>query len=122
MRNMSSNKDKTKERFLEFLIDLEAQLPTRRYFNTLLHDHQILVLCKLSPLLKRKEGGELFKQLLEILKFYAGFEINDHTGSALTYDQLTEIHCKKLTNLQVQLINKFHLLSTFFLKKNNESF
>src|SRR5438128_1087791 len=56
------------ERFLEFLIDLEAQLPTRRYFNTLLHDHQILVLCKLSPLLKRKEGGELFKQLLEILK------------------------------------------------------
>ncbi|CAG8739700.1 18149_t:CDS:2, partial [Dentiscutata erythropus] len=30
------------ERFLEFLIDLEAQLPTRRYFNTLLDDHQIL--------------------------------------------------------------------------------
>ncbi|CAJ0765961.1 21087_t:CDS:2, partial [Entrophospora sp. SA101] len=88
------------ERFLEFLIDLEAQLPTRRYFNTLLNDHQILVLCKLSPLLKRQEGCELFKQLLEILKFYAGFEINDHTGSALTYDQLTEIHCQKLTALQ----------------------
>lgn len=44
------------ERFLEFLIDLEAQLPTRRYFNTLLDDHQVLVLCKLSPLLKREKG------------------------------------------------------------------
>ncbi|CAG8795615.1 18257_t:CDS:2, partial [Cetraspora pellucida] len=80
------------ERFLEFLIDLEAQLPTRRYFNTLIDDHQILVLCKLSPLVKRKEGSELFKQLLEILKFYAGFEIHDHTGLALTDDQMTELH------------------------------
>lgn len=88
------------ERFLEFLIDLEAQLPTRRYFNTLLDDHQILVLCKLSPLVKRKEGSELFKQLLEILKFYAGFEIHDHTGLALTDDQMTELHCKKLMSLQ----------------------
>ncbi|CAG8611326.1 5479_t:CDS:10, partial [Scutellospora calospora] len=83
------------ERFLEFLIDLEAQLPTRRYFNTLLEDHQILILCKLAPLLKRKEESELFKQLLEILKFYAGFEIHDHTGLALTDDQMTELHFVK---------------------------
>ncbi|CAG8442045.1 1306_t:CDS:10 [Diversispora eburnea] len=88
------------ERFLEFLIDLEAQLPTRRYFNTLLDDHQILVLCKLSPLVKREKGSELFKQLLEILKFYAGFEIHDHTGLALRDDEMTELHCKKLTELQ----------------------
>src|SRR5437763_8797282 len=54
------------ERFLEFLIDLEAQLPTRRYFNTLLNDHQILLLFKLSLLLKLKEVGEIFKKLLEI--------------------------------------------------------
>ncbi|RHZ66997.1 hypothetical protein Glove_303g82 [Diversispora epigaea] len=88
------------ERFLEFLIDLEAQLPTRRYFNTLLDDHQILVLCKLSPLVKRERGSELFKQLLEILKFYTGFEIHDHTGLALRDDEMTELHCKKLTELQ----------------------
>ncbi|CAG8601288.1 9980_t:CDS:10 [Paraglomus brasilianum] len=88
------------ERFIEFMIDLEAQLPTRRYFNALLDDHQLIVLCTLSPLMKRKEGNELFKQLLEILKFYAGFEIHDHTGLALTDDEMTELHCKKLTNLQ----------------------
>ncbi|CAG8455667.1 2479_t:CDS:10 [Acaulospora colombiana] len=88
------------ERFLEFLIDLEAQLPTRRYFNTLLEDHQILVLCKLSPFVRRKEGSELFKKLLDILKFYVGFEIHDHTGLALTDDEMTELHCKKLTALQ----------------------
>jgi intron-binding protein aquarius len=41
------------ERCLEFLIDLEAQLPTRRYFNKLLEDHQILTLCKFAPIMKR---------------------------------------------------------------------
>ncbi|KAG9303733.1 hypothetical protein G9A89_018630 [Geosiphon pyriformis] len=88
------------ERFLEFLIDLEAQLPTRRYFNTLLEDHQIVVLCRLAPIVNRKEGSELFMQLLETLKFYAGFEINDFNGLALTVDEMTALHCKKLSNLQ----------------------
>lgn len=41
------------ERCLEFLIDLEAQLPTRRYFNKLLEDHHILILCKFAPIMKR---------------------------------------------------------------------
>ncbi|CAG8535056.1 9532_t:CDS:2, partial [Ambispora leptoticha] len=88
------------ERFLEFLIDLEAQLPTRRFFNTLLDDLQIVVLCRLAPIVRRKEGSELFLQLLETLKFYAGFEINDFDGSALADDEMTAIHCKKLTELQ----------------------
>jgi intron-binding protein aquarius len=47
--------------------------------------------------------SELFKQLLDILKFYVGFEIDDHTGLALTDDQMTELHCKKLAALQVKI-------------------
>lgn len=50
------------ERFLEFLIDLEALLPTRRFFNTVLDDCHLLVRCYLSPLLKRDEG-KLFGQV-----------------------------------------------------------
>ncbi|CAB4490265.1 intron-binding protein aquarius [Rhizophagus irregularis] len=88
------------ERCLEFLIDLEAQLPTRRYFNKLLEDHHILILCKFAPIMKRDSANELFKQLLDILKFYVGFEIDDNTGLALTDDQMTELHCKKLADLQ----------------------
>ncbi|KAF8936354.1 hypothetical protein BGZ58_004279 [Dissophora ornata] len=88
------------ERFMEFLIDLEAQLPTRRYFNTLIEDHQIVAICKLSKLTSNKKVGTLFSQLLDILAFYTGFEINSHTGLALTKEEMTEIHAAKLTKLQ----------------------
>ncbi|CAB4411822.1 unnamed protein product [Rhizophagus irregularis] len=50
--------------------------------------------------MKRDSANELFKQLLDILKFYVGFEIDDNTGLALTDDQMTELHCKKLADLQ----------------------
>ncbi|KAF9936379.1 hypothetical protein BGZ65_002487 [Modicella reniformis] len=88
------------ERFLEFLVDLEAQLPTRRYFNTLVEDHQIVTICKLSELAANKKTGTLFAQLLDILAFYVGFEINGHTGLALTREEMTEIHASRLTKLQ----------------------
>lgn len=50
------------ERFLEFLIDLEALLPTRRFFNTVLDDCHLVVRCSLAPLLQREEG-KLFSQV-----------------------------------------------------------
>lgn len=90
------------ERFMEFLIDLEAQLPTRRYFNTLVEDHQIVAICKLSKFASNKESGVLFSQLLDILAFYTGFEINGHSGLALTKEEMTEIHAARLSKLQVK--------------------
>jgi len=55
------------ERFLEFLIDLEALLPTRRFFNTVLDDCHLVVRCHLSPLLQREEG-KLFAQVSDYLQ------------------------------------------------------
>lgn len=96
------------ERFLEFLVDLEAQLPTRRFFNTLLDDHQIVVLCNLAPLNQRKEKDmDLIKQLLENLAFYAKFEINDQTGLALTDLDMTEQHCNRLIHLQHTIFGQY---------------
>ncbi|KAG0314080.1 hypothetical protein BGZ99_008372 [Dissophora globulifera] len=100
IENDESDKIAYCERFMEFLIDLEAQLPTRRYFNTLIEDHQIVAICKLSDLANNKNSGTLFSQLLEILAFYTGFEINSQTGLALTKEEMTEIHASKLTKLQ----------------------
>ncbi|KAG2449906.1 hypothetical protein HYH02_000012 [Chlamydomonas schloesseri] len=40
------------ERFLEFLIDLLSQLPTRRFVRTLIDDRQLLVKCRMSSLFK----------------------------------------------------------------------
>jgi intron-binding protein aquarius len=91
------------ERCLELFIDFEALLPTRRFFNTLLEDSNLLVQSFLSSLLKNgyeKIDTRLFNQLLKNLKFYATFEIDDHTGEAKTESECQESHYKKLKLLQ----------------------
>ncbi|KAI8070842.1 P-loop containing nucleoside triphosphate hydrolase protein [Gongronella butleri] len=96
------------ERLVEFLIDLEAQLPTRRFFNTLLQDHQVVVLCQLAPVMRRKDTDvDLLKQLLESLAFYAHFEINDQTGLALSDLDMTEAHAQRLLRLQHTVFRHF---------------
>ncbi|XP_012504572.1 PREDICTED: intron-binding protein aquarius [Propithecus coquereli] len=77
-----------------------ALLPTRRWFNTILDDSHLLVHCYLSNLVHREEDGHLFSQLLDMLKFYTGFEINDQTGNALTENEMTTIHYDRITSLQ----------------------
>ncbi|TPX64939.1 hypothetical protein SpCBS45565_g05517 [Spizellomyces sp. 'palustris'] len=111
------------ERFVEFLIDFEAQLPTRRHFNLLLHDHLVVPICNRSKLAQRgrkflrtnrdlsivlpsdwgsrgSESGALFVQLLDRLKYYARFEINDFTGAALTAADITHHYYDKIRRLQ----------------------
>nr|XP_019560772.2 RNA helicase aquarius-like [Aedes albopictus] len=102
------------ERFLEFLIDLEALLPTRRFFNTVMDDCHVVVRCSMAPLLQRNEGN-LFAQLLDMLKFYARFEINDETGDPLTDHDMTQIHYSKIKALQKAAFAKFPDLRLFAL-------
>lgn len=95
--------DKVKycERFLEFLIDIESLLPTRRFFNTLLDSLHVISKCKLSPLLNRAESeGKLFAQLLDILEFYARFEIDDNSGEPLSDADVTTLHYANMDALQ----------------------
>jgi intron-binding protein aquarius len=99
-------------RCLELLIDLEALLPTRRFFNTLLDDTNLLIHCRLSDLLTEVTGAvaddnakktvkdassdrNLFRQLFEMLKFYTTFEIDDQTGEAKNVHEIEEIHYDK---------------------------
>ncbi|KAL7992492.1 hypothetical protein Chor_016748 [Crotalus horridus] len=98
-------------RFIEFTIDLEALLPTRRWFNTVLDDSHLVVHCYLSSLAKRDKEGHLFCQLLDMLKFYTGFEINDQTGNALTENEMTTIHYDRITSLQVIRPSDFSKIS-----------
>lgn len=102
------------ERFLELMIDLEALLPTRRFFNVLLDDSHLVVKCRLSNIVKREEG-RLFSQLLEMLQFYTRFEINDHTGEALTDRDTLQIHYDRITALQRAVFKDFPELRQFAL-------
>ncbi|KAM7263832.1 hypothetical protein ACFE04_001515 [Oxalis oulophora] len=62
------------EKFMEFLIDLLSQLPTRRYLRPLVAD---------------------------VAVFYENFEINDHTGTQLTDDEVLQSHYDRLYSLQL---------------------
>ncbi|XP_055013721.1 LOW QUALITY PROTEIN: RNA helicase aquarius [Boleophthalmus pectinirostris] len=103
------------ERFIELLIDLEALLPTRRWFNTVLDDSHLVVHCHLSGLTQREKEGHLFCQLLDMLKFYAGFEINDQTGNALTQKEMTTLHYDRIISLQRAAFAHFPELLDFAL-------
>lgn len=46
----------------------------------------------------------MMSQLLDMLKFYTGFEINDQTGNALTENEMTTIHYDRITSLQVKCL------------------
>uniref|UniRef100_A0A8C4R663 RNA helicase aquarius n=1 Tax=Eptatretus burgeri TaxID=7764 RepID=A0A8C4R663_EPTBU len=103
------------ERFVELMIDLEALLPTRRWFNTLLDDAHLVVMCHLSALTRREKEGKLFRQLLDMLKFYVGFEINDQSGNALTDREMTNTHYDRITSLQRVAFAHFPELRSFAL-------
>ncbi|MFH4976082.1 hypothetical protein AB6A40_002791 [Gnathostoma spinigerum] len=87
------------ERCLEWFIDLESLLTTRRFFNAVLHASNVITHCTLSALITNELGG-LFCQLVTMLKFYAMFEIDDITGEQLTHDEVTNRHYAHVIKLQ----------------------
>lgn len=93
------------ERFIEFLIDLLSQLPTRRYLRPLVADVAIVAKCHLSALY-RHEKGKLFAQLVDLLQFYEGFEINDHVGTQLTDDEVVQSHYDRFQSFQLLAFKK----------------
>ncbi|RWS10743.1 intron-binding protein aquarius-like protein [Dinothrombium tinctorium] len=103
------------EKFLEFLIDLEALLPTRRFLNVLIDDCHVIVMCRKSNLARRTNDGRLFNQLLERLVFYCRFEIDDITGEALTNQQVARKHNNAIWSLQKLVFRHFPHLKKFYL-------
>ena len=87
------------ERFIEFISDLESQLPTRRYVNTLLQDLHILPIMKMAPMLN-DEGNSLLRDMQALLTHYANFSIDDQTGVQLTSAEAYDRHCTSLGRLQ----------------------
>ncbi|XP_058724177.1 uncharacterized protein LOC131595734 isoform X2 [Vicia villosa] len=93
------------ERFMEFLIDLLSQLPTRRYLRPLVADAAVVAKCHLSALYRHGKG-KLFAQLVDLLQFYEGFEINDNTGVQLTDHEVLESHYSRLQSFQLHAFKK----------------
>jgi intron-binding protein aquarius len=87
------------ERFLELLVDLESQLPTRRYVNTLLKDLNLLPVIRLSQLYRVPENA-LLRDFHGLLEHFVEFAIDDYTGEALSPQGVYDLHCQRLSQLQ----------------------
>ncbi|XP_055884455.1 RNA helicase aquarius-like [Biomphalaria glabrata] len=112
---VDQNKVNYCERFLELLIDIEAQLPTRRFVNALIDDRHVVVRCKLSQLIHRPEG-KLFGQLLDMLESYAQFEIDEITGEAFTMHDRIDLHYNRVNALQTVVFKHYPELKNFAIK------
>lgn len=79
----------------------QALLITRRYLNTVISACDIVSVCHLSALYQMENYGHLFRQLVEMLRFYVGFEIDEFSGEPLTDDMMTKRHYTQMHRLQV---------------------
>ncbi|KAI3874183.1 hypothetical protein MKW92_053577 [Papaver armeniacum] len=90
------------ERFIEFLIDLLSQLGTRRFLRAVVADVAVIPKCHLSALYNHPEG-RLFAQLVDMLQFYERFEINDHTETQLSDDDVLLAHYSRIQAFQLSV-------------------
>ncbi|XP_008795569.2 RNA helicase aquarius [Phoenix dactylifera] len=102
------------ERFMEFLIDLLSQLPTRRFLKPVVADVAVVAKCHLSVLYTH-EKGRLFAQLVDLLQFYEGFEIDDHVGMQLSDDDVLLAHYSRLQAFQLLAFKQVPKLRDFAL-------
>ncbi|OAY64326.1 Intron-binding protein aquarius [Ananas comosus] len=102
------------ERFTEFLIDLLSQLPTRRFLKPVIADAAVVAKCHLSALYTH-EKGRLFAQLVDLLQFYEGFEIDDHFGTQLNDDDILLAHYSRLQAFQLLAFKQVPKLRDFAL-------
>ena len=94
------------EKFLEFLTDLESQLPTRRYVNSLLQDLNLLALIRISPMFNTQDNG-LLRDLFALFAHFGNFPVDDNTGSQRSKAQAYERHCDDLARLQRTALRHF---------------
>lgn len=101
------------ERFLELIIDLEALLPTRRFFNTVMDDNHLVVRCQLSNLLHRPEGslfGQVSRQNV-LNNLIQDFDLNSFIESNIfliqksnfIYTYYIDINTKNIKSIRLRL-------------------
>ena len=87
------------EKFLEFLIDLVSQLPTRRYTNILIKDLNVLPIIVRSKGYSKHDHG-LLRDLTSLFEHFQTFAIDDAEAIESSYDSLRVRHHHALARLQ----------------------
>ena len=87
------------EKYMELLIDLISQLPTRRYTIVLLNDLN-LVPVLLRSRLYQKSDSHLLRDLTALFQHFASFAIDDTEGREPSQSALEAAHYNALAQLQ----------------------
>jgi intron-binding protein aquarius len=94
------------ERFLEFLVDLVSQLPTRRYTNALIKDLNLLTILRLSHIFE-DERNSLIRDQSELLGLFIQFSVDEQGGQSFKSKASYDLHCQALFNLQKEAMKHF---------------
>ena len=86
-------------RFLELLIDLISQLPTRRYTLVLLQDLNLLPVLTRSRMFNKPENS-LLRDLTALFQHFTSFAIDDAEGRESSQSALETAHYSALARLQ----------------------
>lgn len=92
-------------RFLELLIVLLSQLPTRRFTNTLFKDLNLVSVIKLSS--TYKQGSQLFCQLVDMVSYYMNFPVNDFTGEYMDEEAVRKVRSQALFKMREIAFDEF---------------
>lgn len=85
--------------------DCPSQIFLCRLVRPLVADVAVVAKCHLSSLY-RHEKGKLFGQLVDLLQFYEGFEIDDSKGRQMTDDEVLQAHYRRLQAFQLFAFKK----------------
>lgn len=78
-------------------------------------DVAVVAKCHLSALYKHTQG-KLFAQLVDLLQFYEGFEINDHVGTQLKDDEVLQSHYDRFLAFQLLTFKKVPQVCNLFTR------
>lgn len=105
------------QRFVEFIIDIESQLPLRRFFHAVLNYTHFIVRCQISRLARHKSPeGHLFVQLVELLSLYSKYEIDIMTGDPFSDVEVLRKHEQEIMSLQKLLWSNYDHLKHYAIK------
>ena len=99
------------------MTDLESQLPTRRYFNALIQDLNLIALIKNSPPFSDEENG-LLRDLFGLLRHFVYFAVDDNTGAQYSQAESDEIHHAALARLQRTALRNYRSQLTILALSN----
>ncbi|KAL6989726.1 hypothetical protein U1Q18_015477 [Sarracenia purpurea var. burkii] len=88
-------------------VEIHSTVPKQGevFLKPLVADVAVVSKCHLS-VLYRHEKGKLFAQLVDLLQFYEGFEIDDRLGRQMTDDEVLQSHYDRLQAFQLLAYKK----------------